>query len=95
MRNIFAHKIFLVITYDKCVQVGVNLFSVFMSGENSLSDSQLIDTFHTAAKLGGVVSVDQSEHRTLLTNDNARCVSTTWRMRRWCRRERRRCWQLE
>ena len=61
MRNIFACEIFLVITNDKW-QVGVNLFSVFMSGENCLSDSQLIDTFHSAAKLGGVVSVDQSEN---------------------------------
>ena len=45
-------------------QIGVNLFSVFMSGENSLSDSQLIDTLHTAAKLGGVVST-QYEYKFL------------------------------
>lgn len=43
-------------------EIGVNLFSVFMSGENSLSDSQLIDTLHTAAKLGGVVCVHNMEN---------------------------------
>jgi len=43
-------------------EVGINVFSVFMSGDKSLSDSQLIDTFHTASKLGGVVSVHQAEN---------------------------------
>merc|ERR1719500_2243390 len=43
-------------------EVGVNMFSVFMSGDKSLSDSQLIDTFHTVSKLGGVVSVHQAEN---------------------------------
>merc|ERR1711971_662472 len=43
-------------------EVGVNVFSVFMSGDKSLSDSQLIDTFHTVSKLGGVVSVHQAEN---------------------------------
>ena len=43
-------------------EIGVNMFSVFMSGDNSLSDSQLIDTFHTAAKLGGVVCVHNTEN---------------------------------
>ena len=43
-------------------EVGINMFSVFMSGDKSLSDSQLIDTFHTVSKLGGVVSVHQAEN---------------------------------
>ena len=43
-------------------EVGVNMFSVFMSGDNSLSDSQMIDTMHTVAKLGGVVSVHNMEN---------------------------------
>jgi len=43
-------------------EVGVNMFSVFMSGDCSLSDSQLIDTFHTVSKLGGVVSVHHAEN---------------------------------
>lgn len=43
-------------------EVGINIFSVFMSGDKRLSDSQLIDTFHTVSKLGGVVSVHQAEN---------------------------------
>ena len=43
-------------------EVGINMFSVFMSGDKRLSDSQLIDTFHTVSKLGGVVSVHQAEN---------------------------------
>ena len=43
-------------------EIGVNMFSVFMSGDNSLSDSQLIDTFHTVSKVGGVVVVHNSEN---------------------------------
>merc|ERR1719210_1338933 len=43
-------------------EIGVNMFSVFMSGDNSLSDSQLIDTFHSVSKVGGVVVVHNSEN---------------------------------
>ena len=43
-------------------EVGVNVFSVFMSGDRSLSDAQLIDTCHTVSKLGGVESVHLAEN---------------------------------
>ena len=43
-------------------ETGVNMFSVMMSGPDSLSDSHLIETLGLVARLGGLVSVHGLEN---------------------------------
>ena len=56
-------------------EVGVNMFSVMMSGPGSLSDSQLIETLGTVSRLGGLVSVHAVENDEVVTEGERRMMA--------------------
>ena len=55
-------------------ETGVNMFSVMMSGPDSLSDSQLIETLACVGRVGGVVSFHGLENEEVVCEGERRMV---------------------
>ena len=56
-------------------EVGVNMFSVMMSGQGSLTDAQLIETLGSVSRAGGLLSVHAVENDVVVTEGERRMLA--------------------